>query len=166
MVMRMILSLLLVVCVGLGLSAYWQAGALRQQRKQVQQLSAKLESESKTALLDLQEKCAKQAREEFKNYWQDSEGADFTNHYNAKLNRCFIRVQYIDTRTVRGTIFNYSEVFDAFERKVYAQWDWHTEKDKKYWQVPPTECKVTLPSGEQICRSSDEYDSLVKQLME
>jgi uncharacterized membrane protein (Fun14 family) len=64
--MRNIATILLVIAVAvLGLYAYSQHGALRQQQRQLQELTAKLDAAPKTASLELQEKCAKQAREEF-----------------------------------------------------------------------------------------------------
>ena len=166
--MRMALALLLLVCAALGSLAYWQAAALRQERRQAQQLSAKLDSMSRTATLDLQEKCARQAREEFRLYgWDKHEMADVSNHYNAKLNKCFMQIQDTDAKTVRGTIVTSKSISDAFEGKVYADYIWSTQKNKKYWEVPPLVCKVTLLSGEEkICHSSGEFDELVKQFME
>ncbi len=109
---------------------------------------------SKTASLDLQERCAKQAHEEFLNLgWKKHEGAVFANHYNQKLNKCFMQVENSD---VMGT---WTTVSDAFEGKVYAVLGLHGDQIKK--------CSVTLPSGEEkICHSSDEFDALVKQYME
>jgi hypothetical protein len=73
----------------------------------------KLESMSKTAALDLQETFARQAREEFKLYgWDNHEMADFWNHYNAKLNKCFMQIQDTDAKTVRGTIVTSKTVSD------------------------------------------------------
>jgi hypothetical protein len=58
-------------------------------------------------------------------------------------------------------------VFDAFEGKEYATYIWHIEKNKKYWEVPPFECKVTsISGGETECHSQAEFDELVKQYME
>jgi hypothetical protein len=159
--------LLVVAVVVLGLYAYSRNAALQEQRRQVRELTAKLDSVPKTASLELQEKCAKQAREEFKTYWEGREGADFSNHYNTKLNKCFIRIQYIDSKTARGDIWTYRTLFDAFEGKEYAEYTWKSDKVKKYWEVPPIVCKVTLPSGEeQICHSSEEFDAFVKQYIE
>ncbi len=163
--MKAAAALLLLLCVGLGVLAYRQGAALRQQRQQVQQLNEKL---SKTAELELQEKCAKQAREEFKLYgWDKHEMAVVSNHYNTRLNRCFMQIQDTDAKTVRGTIVTSRTVSDAFEGKIYASYIWSTQKNKKYWEVPPLECKVTLLSGEEkLCHSSDEFDELLKQYME
>jgi hypothetical protein len=69
--MRIVVTLLLMVCVGLGLLVYRQTTALRELSQQIQQLNIKLASISATAALDFQEKCARQAREEFKLYGLD-----------------------------------------------------------------------------------------------
>jgi hypothetical protein len=82
---------LLIVAVGaLGLLLYSQTVVVREQQQQIQELKARLESASKTANLDLQEKCAKQAQEAFKSDgFEKEEGALFSNHYNERLNKCF-----------------------------------------------------------------------------
>jgi hypothetical protein len=148
-----IILLILFVAV-LGLLLYSQTAALREQRRQVQELSAKVESMSKTASLDLQERCAKQAREEFlKLGWARQEAASFMNHYNQKLNKCFMEVEKTDEKG------EWKSVFDAFEGKVYGLFGQGAHGG--------TMCNVTLPSGERrICHSSDEFDALVKQYME
>ncbi|MDP9262974.1 MAG: hypothetical protein M3O85_01490 [Acidobacteriota bacterium] len=152
----------------LALLLYWQAGALREERRQVQDLRARLESASKAANLDAQEKCAKQAHEVFKSFgWDKEQFAALSNHYNPRLGRCFVRFDNTDAKTAPGTIWDNTTVLDAFEEKPYAQYMWHTEKDKKYWEVAPFMCKVTIPSGEEkICHSSEEFDALVKYYME
>lgn len=117
---------------------------------------------AKTASLELQDKCAKQASAEFKTF-EDRELAAFTDHYNLNLNKCFILVEYMDT--VHGV--RYEWLNDAYEGKVYGQYEFKADKVKKYWEVPPVVCKVTPPSGDgKICSSSDEFDALVKQYME
>lgn len=166
--MRIVVAFLLMVCVGLGLLTYRQTTALREQRQQVQQLNIKLASLSATATLDFQEKCARQAREEFKLYgWDKHQMADVSNHYNAELNKCFMEIEDADAKSVRGQVVASKTVSDAFEGKVYGSYIWSTQKDKKYWEVPPLECKVTSLSGEEkVCHSSEEFDELVKQFMQ
>jgi hypothetical protein len=165
--MRTIAALLLVVCVGLGLVAYRQAEALRGQRRQVQQLAAKLALMSATNTLDFQEKCARQAREEFRLYgWDKHPMAFVLNHYDAKLNRCFMEVRDTDARSVPGTILTSETVLDAFEGKLYASYAWSAEKNKRYQYAPLLDCEVTSLSGEKtVCHSSEEFDELVKQFM-
>ncbi len=153
----------LLVCVGvLTLFLYSQNTALREQRRQVQELNAKLESMSKTTSLDLQGKCAKQAQEAFKLNGMEKEAmASFQNHYNTKLNKCFVQFN-----SHKG-LMTFRTVVDAFEGKDYADYAWQADKVKKYWEVPPFVCRVTLLSGEEkTCRSSDEFDALVKLYME
>jgi hypothetical protein len=148
--------------------AYSQNAGLQQQQKEVKQLQAKLDAISKTAPIELREKCARQAREEFKLYGWDKEAmAGVLNHYDLKLDKCFMMIQSADAKSVRGTIITSKNLYDAFEGKEYGSYIWSTQKDKKYWEVPPLACKVTLPSGqEKVCHSSDEFDELVKQYME
>ncbi len=92
--------------------------------------------------------------------------SDYTNHYDPRLNKCFVLVQYSDHK-IQEIIYTYRILEDAFESKVYGEYSWHTEKNKFFWDVPPTECKVTLPSGgEKNCHSLEEFDALVKQYMQ
>jgi hypothetical protein len=114
---------------------------------------------------DLQEKCSKQAQIFFDRSLKKKQMASFINHYNVKLNRCFIQTeQYVPQQN--GAMI-YKAVTDAYEGKDFASYIWRSDKEKKYWEVAPIECKVTLPSGdEKICASSDEFDELVKTYMQ
>ena len=128
------------------------------------QLRSKIDALTKNGTLEFQDKCAKQAKVVF-----DSErrGKDditsYTNHYNATVNKCFIE-EYSN----EPHIFSVSRtVSDAFEGKEYGQYFWSNPERKKYWEVPPTLCKVTPLSGEEtFCNSSEEFDGLIKQFME
>jgi hypothetical protein len=58
-------------------------------------------------------------------------------------------------------------VLDANEGKDFATYLWHSDKVKKYWEVRPFDCTVTLPSGDKkTCTSSDEFDELVRAYMQ
>jgi len=123
---------------------------------------------SAAASFDFQERCAKQAREQFHQLGFDKrEMTGFTNHYNEKLNRCFMLVDSTDVKTNPGAMWITLELFDAFEGKELATFSWHSDKVKKYSEVPPFQCDVTLPSGEKkICNSREEFDGLIKVYME
>lgn len=164
---NLVISLLVASVAILGAIALSQIAALRREREQTRQLNMKLAAMPKTPSLDLQEKCATQARKEFNELgWNKNAMAGFSNHYNTRLNKCFMQIQNTDTRSVKGAILTSRAVSDAFEGVVYGSYIWSTEKGKKYWEVPPLECKVTLLSGEEkSCHSSEEFDSLVKQYM-
>jgi hypothetical protein len=165
--------LLAILIAGLGGLAYLQTTDLRQQARQIQELAARLDSiQSKTASADLQDRCAKQARVEF----EDDQAADeklglarnqvtqFENHYNAKLGKCFVK---LESWGMKEPIQISVRVIDAFESKGYAMYLWQEDKNKKASAVPPFQCKVTMPSGEErVCRSDDEFDVLIKQYME
>jgi hypothetical protein len=164
-----LIFLLLVAVVVLGVMVHGQRGVLAVQEKQIKELSSKLES--KQVSLDLQQQCAVQARKEFEvDGWsgKDHPLAAFVNHYNAKLGRCFMSVEDTTQPDKReSTFFTNKFVSDAFEGKSYAQYEWKSEKGKKYWEVKPFQCEVTLPSGEKKnCESSDEFDELVKVYLE
>jgi len=123
---------------------------------------------SAAASFNFQERCAKQAREQFKQLgWDKEQMAGFTNHYNEKLNKCFVLIENTDAKSSPGTIWTNVVLMDAFEGRELGLYSWHTEKDKKYWEVPPFQCEVNLPSGEKkICNSREEFDELIKIYME
>ena len=136
---------------------------IAQLEKQNKELAAKLESASKSGILDLQEKCAKQARELFKSDgWEKEKMASFTNHYNQRLNKCFVQVESTHDGTWTSTF-----VADAFEGKGYGQYYWESVRGKKYWEVPPFRCKVMSLGGEETdCHSDEEFKTAMKQYME
>ncbi len=141
----------------------------RNQQREILELQSKLDAIPKTASLELQGKCAAQAREEFilEGYKTTDQFASFSSHYNLKLNKCFVLTQNTDTKTSRGEIVTSETLVDAFEGKVFGTYIWSSRKGKKFWEVPPLQCKVTLTSGEdQVCHSSDEFDEGVKHYME
>ena len=156
--------LLLIAVAILGLFAYSQTVALRQQRRRLQELTAKLDSAPKTASLELQAKCAKQAQE-YLSQFQIPDLIDERNHYNVGLNKCFVETTSASFQFGNHTT---SKVLnDAFEGNEYGSYILVVTPNKADWQVAPVECRVTLPSGaETICHSSDEFDALVKQYMQ
>src|SRR5258708_20839246 len=128
---------------------------LRKDQRQLDELKQKVESMSKTVSLDVQERCAKQAFEEFKRQgYAKHQYADFSNHYNSKLNKCFMQIQDVDSGTVKGTIITSKQLTDAFEGKIYGNYVCGTLKGKRYWEVPPVVCLVTKPSGNESPRQT------------
>jgi hypothetical protein len=167
--MRDILIFLLVVAVGvLGYITHSQTTSLRDQEKRVLALAAKLDATAKTSSLDLQEKCWKQSQEIFRlGDWHKNQLASFENHYNERVNRCFLIVSDTDTKTAPGTIFVNKILGDAFEERTLGSYTWRSDKVKKYWENPPLECNVILPSGEKkSCNSLDQWEELVKAYMQ
>jgi len=157
-----LIVLLLIAVAVLGSLLYIQGGLIHAQKQTIMELSSKIKSNEKQMNLDLQAKCADQSRKEFvSNGWDKRPLTTFSNHYNERLNKCFIE---IEDDGVNGTS---RVVSDAFEGKVYGNYMWFSKKGKKYWEVPPIMCKVTMPAGEEkLCNSSDEFDALLKPYME
>jgi len=104
-------------------------------------------------------------REEVKNAgYQPQDLSGYENHYNLKMNKCFVIIQ--SSKIDASGIFVYKTLSDAFEGKSYAEYAWLNNKGKKYWEVKPFVCTVKLPSGnEKNCNSSDEFEELIKVYM-
>ena len=145
------------------LSSLWELSAslpiirrvpLREQRHLVQELTARVEPTSKTANIDLQQKCARRGREAYsRDYLVSLEPNDpltnFTNHYNSQLSKCFILITKTGLSPRDHTMSDYRELLDAYEGK----------DDGSYVSTygsgrgrTPSICSVTLPSGEKkVC---------------
>jgi len=139
------------------------------QQRQIHELNTKIEEKAKTVGLEVQEKCSKQAGEQYaENGWKKEPIASFTNHYNEKMNKCFMLIESTTpAKPSDGTFFNSKLLFDAFEGKSYGEYDWRSDKAKKYWEVAPINCKGTLLSGEEkTCHSLDEFNEIVKLYMQ
>jgi hypothetical protein len=164
------LALFCVVCVvALLYFVLHEQSIIKSQQVKIEKLSAEVSKipESKGGSLELQEKCAAQANRTFKDMgYKPNAIAGYENHYNDKMNKCFMEVGNTDT-TSPPTIWTFRSLLDAYEGKSYAEYSWHTDKKKKYWEVPPFSCRVSSLSGEdQYCKSEDEYKKLIKIYME
>lgn len=111
---------------------------------------------------DLQERCGKQAEESFRREW--GEGvvnmksgmmtADYSNHYNKKMNKCFVllSVSTMHQNNASKSIM----LYDINESRTYGQFF-----QSKY-DLPPNMCHVL----DKNCSSEDEWKSLVRSYME
>lgn len=70
-----------------------------------------------TITIEAQDKCATQSKSFFENLKETQffRGASYTNHYNIKLDKCFILTSG-DTTAFQSR----NELFDAFENRVIA----------------------------------------------
>ena len=116
--------------------------------------------------LEMQGRCAKQASDTFTQLGYNAKGlAEYTNHYSKKMGKCFMVIA--NTSTTVGSVSTSKNLSDAFEGKVYGSYIWINSQGKKYWEVAPTECTVTLQDGqEKQCTSVEEWDNLAKTYME
>jgi hypothetical protein len=150
----------------LGLAALFfllhrQSNQIAEIRTELQQRNASPEPP-----LQLQAKCAEQARKVFaEEGYKRGLLTSFENHYSTKLGKCFIEIR--DGESTRTSISVSTVLLDAFEDKVYGTYGWSNPKGKKFWEVAPYMCSVTLPSGEKkTCHSEDEFSELIKPYME
>jgi len=123
-------------------------------------------SESYAATLkeefELQERCGKRAEEWFKSEWgngisSDKDGqtrASYRNHYNSKLNKCFVLLTSAIYEKDR-TSYTDMELFDVNEQKGYGSF-W-----EKFGVGQPQSCEV----GNVPCLSEKEWNSLVTPYM-
>lgn len=129
--------------------------------KQVTEMKKeKEEAKQNTVSLDVQDKCSKKAKEVFIEQYTDTKDVSYENHYNNKLNKCFVEIYYM--KTSWDIIWTYKSIYDAYEGKTYADYAWHTVKDKKYWEVKPIVCQI----WDWYCSTTEEFDSAIKEYME
>ena len=167
--MKGVSLLLLAVVVALGVLAYRQTDTITAQQGQLAALASRVsaaDDRARSVSLDLQAKCAEQARKTFvQSGFKPTDGAVYENHYSTKLNKCFVHVQ--NTTTQATTIWTHRNVYDAFEGKPYGTYAWHTVGEKKCWEVAPVICEVISPTGDkQLCHSDEEFTKLVKVYMD
>ena len=105
--------------------------------------------------LDQQERCAQQAKRAYAELDAQNRAemqqmgtgmsvvsSDYQSHYNVKLGKCLMLVERTDMLGSQSTTTAY--VMDANERRQYAAYVWMSREGKKYWEVPPVACELTL----------------------
>ena len=110
---------------------------------------------------ELQERCGKRAEESFRREWGNGiksvEGekmsADYSNHYNKKLNKCFV---LLSVSGMSKKYYNSIMLYDVNESRTYGSF-FKLEYDR-----PPNQCQVL---GKK-CKSEDEWNSFVRPYME
>ncbi|HEX6494702.1 MAG TPA: hypothetical protein VF018_04415 [Acidobacteriaceae bacterium] len=132
----------------------------------LQSRTADIKTAPQAANMELQSQCAKQAAIAFKQSgWSTEKLADSINHYNTVIGKCFVEIT--NTTIENGHPGHSAIVSDAFEGKVYGSYQWINVTNKQFWEVPPTECEVTMPTGEtKYCKSSEEFEDLTKIYMQ
>jgi hypothetical protein len=116
---------------------------------------------AKKTNLELQEKCAKRAKEYFDEKWSVAPAGmavDYSCHFNNKLNKCFINIRTLDNAP--SYMANISQLFDAYEGVQYAEFSKLVKmgEGRKYDDIPPEKCLVAGTS----CKSNNEYQNLVR----
>ena len=127
--------------------------------------------------LDLQERCAAQAKAAFVDWSNDDKlsaqklggseafPSDYQNHFNTKLGKCLMLIEA--THTLGKQISNTVMLTDANERRTYAYYLWISREAKKYWEVAPTSCElIPTLSQKTNCTTREEFDAFVAKYME
>lgn len=155
------------ICVISVAMAGCDADKIARLEKQNHELEAQIQKQQAAATFDLQERCAEQSRKTFNDLgFKAKDLASYENHYNEKLNKCFIEIRN-STPSSDGRMVVSRNVSDALEGKVFGEYIWQSDKVKKYWEVAPLMCKVTLPSREdRLCKSEDEFKELLKPYLD
>ena len=118
-------------------------------------------------LYELQERCGKRAEEVFNKTYKrmsEADGAklffDFENHYNPRLNKCFILVTRTTFKVVEGKLTEQTSettwLRDLNDNREYGTYVWFSTL------AAPFTCEVR---GKQ-CRSEQEWRELIKPFME
>lgn len=122
-----------------------------------QGVSAKSTAKSAGEIVELQNKCFAAASEFFKENGFDLKNSGFQNHYNNKLNKCFINIKSAKMGE-DGRLNFHNALYDVYNRKMYAEYSWKPEEGKNYWEVKPTAC-FTLDKS---CAAIEDYENFVK----
>ncbi len=115
-------------------------------------------------LITQQQKCADEALKFFKANESNRQNTDYTNHWNRKLNKCFIEIQTSDISN--GSPTNSDQLYDAFEGKQYG-W-FFIVRDKKRDEQIPTVCEMYSDgntNSDKSCTNETWYDSFVEPYM-
>ena len=139
--------------------------------KQNAELKAQIAKDTVARDFDLQAKCSKDARVWFNVNWQrdkDTVLLDFSNHYNAQNNKCFIFVEYhYNSRMADAggsSWTNDMNVWDVYENAKYADF---TENHFTYY-------KPTIHVGDEVitcdvqgtkCKTANEFNNLIRPYM-
>lgn len=102
--------------------------------------------------LELSKKCSDQSVIAFKQLGYKIGTLDgYENHYNLKLNKCFILINSYESNYFSKSLI------DAFELKSYAWFSQGIKKGGEYFH-----CELTVPGeSNKICKTINEYDKFV-----
>jgi hypothetical protein len=138
-------------------------------RKGNTDLKAKIDRQSAAVNYDLQAKCSKDARVWFNENWSRDKNTiylDFTNHYNAEHNKCFILVEY----HYKTLLLDASEwtndvtLMDVYENAKYGEF---AENHFTHFKttITNTDEVITCEVQGTKCKTSDEFNHLVQPYM-
>lgn len=155
--MRFLISALLLLVVILGWVLNVEITTIREQREQIQKLTASLTEKSKREAFELQEKCALQATKVFRELGYNQSSDQLQSHYNQKLNRCFMAAS-----TQFG---NNRFLLDAYEERGYAEFSRTFIKGGDPLHPLITCALMPLGTEQRSCSSYEEYSAFIEQYL-
>jgi hypothetical protein len=139
-------------------------------KPQTQAAAAEPTPDATRATLAQQKLCAEQAKKAFDENEQEARQleqdfqpiSDYTSHFDPQKNVCYVRIT--STTATKTGVMNSDVVYDAFERRMFANYLWTNYSGKKYWEVKPSQCEVHPQQQSTVnCQSSEEFDNLVEK---
>jgi len=148
-----------------------EADRLSKLKKENADLKSKVEKRDAAVDYDLQARCSKDARAWFNENWlrdKDTFILDYTNHYDAKLNKCFILVEYHYNSAfhpLNGSAWaNDLTLIDVHENAKYAKF-----AERHVTNMEPTISVVneviTCEAVGKKCNTNDEFYKLIGPYM-
>lgn len=148
--------LLIFIILGLSVSYYH---ILFLPKLQIQKGKTEIKEKVTKDNFNLQERCAKAAKDDFHDLWPNPDGrASFSCHYNSKLNKCFVEI-FSANFLEDGAMVNYISLQDVYENTVYGIYSDRTEK---------LGSRPTIVSCEMLgqhCKNIEEFNNLKNKYM-
>jgi hypothetical protein len=112
------------------------------------------------------QECSKEGREEFRRLgWNREPRSHFIAHYNERLKKCFVEVEFTDEDS-RGRLHVYRSLGDTLGRE-YANYIWIGKTGAQSSRSPPAICEAVLTSGEVMgCDSMSAFNEIAGRFME
>jgi hypothetical protein len=134
-------------------------------------LKAKVEKQNPVVVYDLQAKCSKDARIWFNENWSRDKNTillDFTNHYDAKLNKCFILVEYHYKSDFAGPGGNsWTNDMSLTDVQQNAKLAYFAENHITNWKPEYSLRNEVISCNvlDKECKTGDEFNNLVSDYM-
>ena len=166
-ILRAAVAILLASIAAVGWRLLIERQIVEEQRKQVQELTSRLNDKQNRDRLDLQEKCALQADKVFRAMGYKLEADSLQSHFHPAKGRCFMLMATFPKSNPDGSFVTFKYMLDAYEQKSYAEYGWRSRNDKPYSEVRPFMCKLIRSVGNEVaCTSNDEFEQFVATFME
>lgn len=82
----------------------------------------------------------------------------YTSHYDPAVNVCYVRIHSVYANPAMVSDI----VYDAFGGRIFAAYSWVNSQGKKFWEVAPSQCEITIPGKPaEECKVDTQFDELV-----